>query len=308
MNNSEQAQANDSLSDSQIKRVYRELANTWHPDKAAELGFSSPPEEIFKVIGNWNAGVKAEKITTLNRWPSEFTDDTQVTFPAMKDSETGAEYPARTIYIPRTPNDFFTLLNFIKNNKAFPQKEYPKVKISRNSGHDDVDRERDNKDNSRAVFDAEFSNFVESLQNNASIDDLILKAGAIAVLPPGYAEQNNLYKIIDGQGEYIFNAELGKVKTKSEIVTLLRKVDQFPFSDDSLKPKVMLLASKLIKDLYMQKMKNANSEQGLKTLETELDQIYSQFNLNTDDKNEVVTWIDKKRTSYGRIWSKKGSE
>lgn len=295
-----------SITEAEFKQDRRSLSKVWHPDTAAGHGFYGDVGGVMGVINKLYDGIDREHIATYQEWPSDFQDGEEVSFPSTIEGE-----DPKKLFLPRTPQEFLDLLAYLKHNKSFPLKDYPKTRLARSKGNNPF--AENSAGTGKGFMDAEFSDefgkYRASLLNNKDIDDLQRKLIALEVLPPGYAETYELHTIIDGQAEYLLNSAFIRActeqeadKASKEFAQVFEKIRGFPFSNTSIAQRLESFGAQQLKTYFIEKAKRAQSLEGLKTLSAIVSALYANLPDLATDGAAITDFIAKKHTSYTGIW------
>lgn len=295
------------LTDAEMKREYRRLSKLWHPD-VWDIGLPERTDSVAQVISRLFQEMKEEGLTNFDVWPSKFEDGYKVTFPAFSDEElvqiTSGEHERHSAYLPKTPKDFISLLNYIEHNHSFPQKQFPAVRLSRASrgdifaeGHGGEPGFMDQE------FSEEFGRFKTALVQADSIERLIGMMGAIDVLPPGTAETHKLYDIIDGQAEYLFSGLIIQAESEQEFEEVSTKIDAFPFGQKEIATRLKLVLVRSLQNHFKQQITRSGSTAGLEKIAKKIARVSANIPDSKSACDELLLLIEKKASSYATIWA-----
>lgn len=294
------------LTDAEMKRESRRLSKLWHPD-VWDIGLAERSDAIVQVVSRLFQEMKDEGLTNYDVWPSKFEDGYKVVFPACTEDEvqkiTAGELERKSVYLPRTPREFLALLSYIEHNHSFPNKQFPKVPLSRSS-RGDVFSE------SRAAgagfmeqeFADEFARFKAALGQAGSIERLEGLMGALEVLPPGTATDHRLHELIDGQAEYLLSGALISANDEKAFEVAFQKIRTFPFNKSDIASRLSDLGVKTVQTYFKQQITRAASSQGLEKITERISHVSAEIPESKAICEELSHLAGKKKASYSAIW------
>ncbi len=211
----------------QARKRLRQLMPIWHPDRAPvreQKGYA-----VIDVLTRlYNAldqirprEIRGEKIKNLSRWPGSFDNDNHVTFPAFSPNE-----PERTIFIPKTPEEFVQLLEEIEQNRSknrvFPDRHFPRVTIREiRSGEDDEENEEPRTE----MIDA----IVQFTDTAESIEELKKTFKAHTYVDMDRLQAVGIPKKIDDRFLFLIMREASKATTPDIVEDLRKEVEKFSY-------------------------------------------------------------------------------
>lgn len=294
------------LTEAELKREFRRLTKLWHPD-VWDIGLAERSDAIVQVVSRLFQEMKDEGLTNYDVWPSKFEDGYRVAFPAFTEEEfqkiSAGELERKLVYLPSTPREFLTLLNYIEHNGSFPNKQFPKVPLSRSSRGDVFSGSQPGRAGFMdQEFADEFARFKAALGQAGSIERLQGLMGALDVLPPGTAEDHKLNELIDGQAEYLLSGALISATDERAFEAAFQKIRTFPLHKSDIASRLSDLGLRTIHTYFKQLITRAASSQGLEKITERISHVSAEIPESKAICEELLHLANKKKASYSAIW------
>lgn len=232
----------------QIKSDLRRFMKRWHADVGGTRVESGRSEDlsVAQVLSHFFGGtndIKEPAINDLSKWPEYFTTGMRIVFPEIGSGQ--------AVFLPKTPEEFFDLLDYVSRFNALPQKEYSLVKLSRGKQRklDDESEER----NERFV-DETLEKFRTYISTRETIDELLYALDLRDMYTAEQLEEIEFSKNFDERAFFLFSRDAWSATTKEDVEKILEDVDNnFLFYSESTRANTVSALRARIKEIDEQK-------------------------------------------------------
>ena len=225
--------------------MVRRFLTRWHSDVREGHHVESAESSdlsVAQVLTQLNPQTKewgVEGLQDLSYWPSYFQTGMRINFPSIGASSN------RNIFLPRTPREFFELLEYIEEHDEFPAHDYPRVEISKHhrGGH------RRDSEPSQSSDDATILEVVRFATNSESIEELSRIFDLLSLFGRAHINASKLPEAVDARALHLFKNELARAQTKQNVQLIRSQIERFKFFDSGARSRTIALAEARSKDV-----------------------------------------------------------
>jgi len=201
----------------QIRDDLKRFVKRWHTDKGEAAGVRGRSEDIpvLHVLTQFVAE-KKRGLKNLQKWPEYFETGMRVAFPALSPNQ-----PERSVFLPKTPEEFFDLLEHIERNNTYPAKEFSLEEIARGKSE-----ETDGDDENEGFVDETLEKFRTFVMTREKISDLTYALDLMDLYDDGQLQSIEFSKIFDERAYFLFVRAAWKAKTMEEVEPFLRDIEE----------------------------------------------------------------------------------
>ncbi len=246
MADNENVERRQSRTKSEIKSDFRRFAKRWHVDTGATQVGRGRSEDVPVL----QALMSLSKAENLDGWPENYKTGMRIAFPALS-----PQIPEKSIFLPKTPEEFFDLLDYIDRNGTFSSREFPLVEIAVERGRrnaENEDSDEDDEDDTDAEGDPTLIKFANFVSTRDSISALLYSLDLTSMYDNEQLQSIRFFQRFDDRAYFLFVRDAWNAKTLEEVQPLLDEIEtkqEFKFYAEEARARTLAAIRERIKEV-----------------------------------------------------------
>lgn len=212
----------------ETKRLVRTYLSQWHADVRGEekienmqSGDLTVANVLTRLLPQLQDGNVVDGLEDIEYWPAYFETGQRVVFPPLTPADTG-----HIIFLPRTPKEFFDLLEYIQEYSRFPEKNFAKTAISkaRSSSGSRYEHARETDSDTSSMED--FATFIESC---STFDELARAYDLVSLFSGTNLHAAGIPMAIDSKAVELFEKAMQQARNKKDSQKIRQRLETFRF-------------------------------------------------------------------------------